>query len=102
VQNASTAIALVTPAAPPSPDQQQLSEISLDLDGVRQSIDRLASSQEQMTRNLDKLAAGQAQMSGEMTKLQTIGQYILYKNSEPPQPLAPVATSRSSQGRTAR
>jgi hypothetical protein len=39
----------------------------------------------------------------EITKLQAIGQYILYKNSEPPPPQtsAPVAT-RSSQVRTAR
>jgi hypothetical protein len=104
-QNTSEMIALVAPAAaPPSPDQQQLSAISFDLDALRQSIDRLSGSQEQMTRNVDQLAAGQAQMAGEITKLQAIGQYILYKNSEPPPPQAPApgATSRSSQGRTAR
>jgi PPE-repeat protein len=83
-QNASETIALVAPAvAPPSPNQQQLSAISLDPDAVRQSIDRLSNGQEQMTRNVDQLAAGQAQITGEITKLQAIGQYILYKNSEP-------------------
>ena len=105
-QNPSETIAFVAPAAPapPPPDQQQLGAISLDLDAVRRSVDRLSGSQEQMTRNVDQLAACQAQMTGEITKLQAIGQYILYKNSEPPPPQAsaPVATSRSSQGRTAR
>jgi hypothetical protein len=42
-QNASDTIAPVAPtAAPPSPDQQQVNAISLDLDAVRQSIDRLS------------------------------------------------------------
>ena len=42
-------------------------------------------------------------MTREITKLQAIGQYILYKNSEPPPPQASasVATARSSQARTA-
>jgi hypothetical protein len=71
---------------------------------VRQSLDRIAASQEQMTRNVSQLAAGQEQMTSEITKLQAIGQYILYKNSEPPPPQAsaPVATTRSSRARTAR
>jgi hypothetical protein len=72
---------------------------------VRQSLDRIAASQEQMTRNVSQLAAGQEQMTSEITKLQAIGQYILYKNSEPPPPphaSAPVATTRPSQARTAR
>jgi hypothetical protein len=63
-------IALVAPAAaPPSPDLPQLGAISLDLDAVRQSIDPLSSSQEQMSRNVDQLAAGQTQITGEITKL---------------------------------
>jgi hypothetical protein len=99
-QNASDTITLVAPAAArPSPDQQQVNAISLDLDAVRQSIDRLSRSQEQMIRNVDQLAAGQAQMTGEITKLQAIGQYILSKGSDslPPQSPAPVARSRSQQ-----
>jgi hypothetical protein len=100
-QNASETIALV--AAPPSPDQQQVSAISLDLDAVRQSIDRVSRSQEQMIRNVDQLAAGQAQMTGEITKLQAIGQYILSKGSEPPPPQSPAPIARSrSQQRTVR
>jgi hypothetical protein len=105
-QNASETIAFVAPAAPAasSPDQRRLGAISLDLDAVRQSVDRLSGGQEQMTSNVDQLVAGQAQITGEIAKLQAIGQYILYKNSEasPPRASAPVATSRSSQARTAR
>jgi hypothetical protein len=103
-QNASDTIALVAPAAaPPSPDQQQVSAISLDLDAVRQSIDRLSRSQEETTRNVDQLAAGQAQMMGEITKLQAIGQYILSKGSGPPPPQSPAPIARSrSQQRTVR
>jgi len=74
-----------TASATPSPDQQQLNAMSLALDAVRQSVDRIAASQEQMTR--------------EITKLQAIEQYILHKNSEPPEP-KPVP--RPSQARTAR
>src|SRR5258708_2069734 len=77
------AIGLAAQAAP-SPDQR-LNAISLDLDAMRQSVDRIAASQEQMTR--------------EITKLQAIEQYILQKNSEPP---VPKAVPRPSQGRTAR
>jgi hypothetical protein len=42
-------------------------------------------------------------MTREITKLEAIGQYILYKNSEPqpPQASASVATARSAQARTA-
>jgi hypothetical protein len=101
-QNASGTIALVAPAAaPPSPDQQQVGGISLELDAVRQSIDRVSRSQEQMIRNIDQLAAGQAQMTEEITKL--LGQYILSKGSEPPPPQSPAPVTRSrSQQRTVR
>jgi hypothetical protein len=63
---------------------------------MRQTVDRIAVTQEQITRNVEKLTAGQ--------ELQAVGQYILYKNSEPPPPQAsaPAATTRSSQARMAR
>jgi len=77
--------------------------ISLDLDEVRQSVDRIATSiaaaQEQITRSVDRIAASQEQLTREITKVQSIEQYILYKNSEPP---APKPVARPSQGRTAR
>src|SRR6266850_6420465 len=91
-QNAPDAIARAAPAAP-SPDQQ-LNAMSLD--PVRQSVDRIATSQEQITRSIDRIAAsqeqiartvdrltaGQEQMTREITKLQGIAQYMLYKSSE--------------------
>jgi septal ring factor EnvC (AmiA/AmiB activator) len=97
-QNTPDVIAPTAPATP-SPDQQQLNAMSLDLDAVRQSVDRIAASQEQMTRNVDQLTAGQEQLTREITKLQAIQQYMLYKSSEPP---APKPVPRSSQARTAR
>ena len=92
-------------------DQQQLNAMSLDLNAVRQSIDRIATSmtviqeqmsrsadritdnivanQEQITRSVDQLTAGQEQMTREITKLQAVEQYVLYKNAEPPPRSAP-------------
>jgi hypothetical protein len=82
----------------PSPDQQQqqqqLSAVSLDLDGVRQSVDRVAANQDQMTRAIGQLVAGQEQMTREIAKLQSIEQYILYKNSEPPPRPTPAAAPK--------
>lgn len=77
----------IAPAASPASaaDPQQLNPVSLDLDAVRQSVDRIAAGQEQITRTVDQLAAGQEQMAREISKLQAIEQYMLYKNSEPPQ-----------------
>jgi methyl-accepting chemotaxis protein len=103
-QNAPEAIALVAPAAP-SLDQEQFSAMSVDLDEVRQNIDRIAASiasiQEQVSRSADRgateqiahsvaqLAAGQEQMTREITKLQAVEQYVLYKNAEPAPRTAP-------------
>jgi hypothetical protein len=86
---------MIAPAAS-SADQQRFNALGLDLDEVRQSIDRvatsIASSQEQITRSVNQLAAGQEQMTREITKLQAVEQYVLYKNSEPAQRPAPAPT----------
>jgi hypothetical protein len=64
-QSAPNMIALAA-AATPSFDQQQLSAMSLNLDAVRQSIDRIAAGQEQIMRSIDQIAsstsAGQEQI----------------------------------------
>jgi hypothetical protein len=65
-------------------DPQPLNPVPVDLDAVRQSVDRIVAGQEQITRTVDQLAAGQQQMAREINKLQAIEQYMLYKNSEPP------------------
>jgi hypothetical protein len=86
------------PAAPAAPTiDQQLNAASLDLDAVRQNVDRIATSQEQIKRSIDQLSAGQDQLTKEIAKLQAVEQYILYKNSEPPAPrpaTAPAAAPR--------
>jgi hypothetical protein len=88
---------MIAPAAS-SADQQRFNALGLDLDEVRQSIDRvatsIATSQEQITRSVDQLAAGQQQMTREITKLQAVEQYVLYKNSEPAQRPAPAPMSK--------
>jgi len=67
-------IALAAPAAP-SFDQQQLNTMSLDLDAVRQSIDRIAAGQEQITRSIDQIAttitAGQEQITRSIDQIAT-------------------------------
>jgi hypothetical protein len=98
--NAPDAVAADGPAAPAF-DQQQLSAISIDLEAMRQdidriapgivagqeqiarSIDRIAATQEQMARTVDQLTANQEQVMREIAKLQAVEQYILYKSSEP-------------------
>jgi len=79
---------VLTAEAPRSPDRQ-LDAISLDLDAVRQSIDRIAAGQEQMLGSFDQLVAGQEQMTREITRLQVVEQYVLYKSAEPPSRPAP-------------
>jgi hypothetical protein len=96
-------IGLAAQAAPP--DQERLNAFSLDLDAVRQNVDRIATTQEQITRSVDRLTAGQEQMTREITKLQAIEQQILHKNSEPPPRPAPASarkTPRSAQAPTVR
>jgi len=78
---------MIAPAAP-SPDRLQFDAMSLDLDAVRQRIDRVATSQEQITRSVEELAAGQQQMTRAVTKLQAVEQFVLYKSPEPPPRLA--------------
>jgi len=77
--------------ATPSPDQQRLNAISLDLDAMRQNVDRIATTQEHITRNVEQLTAGQDRMTREITKLQAVEQQILHKNSEPPPRPAPAS-----------
>jgi hypothetical protein len=78
------------PIAPvvPSPDQQQFNAMLLNLETVRQSVDRIANNmatnQEQMTRSVSQVAAGQEWMTREIADLQTVEQYLLDKISTPP------------------
>jgi hypothetical protein len=55
-----------------SPDQQRLNAMSLDLDAVRQNVDRIAVTQEQMARNVDQLTAGQQRMTRNVDQLTAV------------------------------
>jgi hypothetical protein len=95
--------------------QQQPNAISLDLDAVRQAIDRIATSiassqgqmassadriatsQEQMVRLLDQFTAGQEQMTREIAKLQETEQSKSSRSSEPsPRPASASASASAS------
>jgi hypothetical protein len=54
-QNAPNMITLATTATPSF--DQQLSAMSLDLNAVRQGVDRIAAGQEQLTRSIDQIGA---------------------------------------------
>jgi hypothetical protein len=85
--------------AAPSPDGQQLNDMSLDLAAIRQSVEQIASSQERVARGVDQLTAGQGQVTREITKLQAVEQH---KNSElPPRPARAVARKQHNADRAA-
>jgi len=65
--------ASIAPGAP-SPDAQQLS-----LDAVRQNVDRIATTQEQITRNVDQLTASQEWMMRNVDQF-TAGQERMMRN----------------------
>lgn len=65
----------------PSPGQREHNGAASDLDAVRERIDRIASSQEQVTRTVAQLTASQGQIAQEITKIREVEQYLLYKTS---------------------
>jgi hypothetical protein len=79
-----------------------LKAISLDRESLRQSIDRIATSQEQMTRSIergiergiDRLAASQEETTREISDLQTVEQFLLDRVSALPQRPAPSAAGK--------
>jgi hypothetical protein len=78
-QSEPATLAAAAPAAP-SPDQQQLNALSLNLAAVRRSVEQLAT----------QVASGQQQMAGDIARLQVSEQDILSKiATRPPRP-APV------------
>ena len=89
-----------TPAAP-SFDPEQAKQMVQSLDGLRQSVERLAAAPEQakqMVQSLDglrqtveRLAAAQEQIGREMTTLRAADQEILARMTPAPPPLDPPA-----------
>jgi hypothetical protein len=88
-QSAPNGTALAAPSTP-SFDQQQLNGMSLNLEAVRQSIDRIAAGQERMTRSLDQiptsLAARQEQITRSIDQIATslaAGQEQITRSTDP-------------------
>lgn len=69
------------PVASASAGEQQVNAILLDT--VRRSIDKLATSQEQMAREIDKIQSAQ---------------FVLYRHPADAHPAAPASTSSSTSG----
>jgi hypothetical protein len=66
--------------------------MSVDLDAMRQIIDRIAVTQEQIRRNVDQLMAGQERTAREIGKLPAAEQQNGHKDTAPalrPTPTAP-------------
>jgi hypothetical protein len=80
-QNAPDVIALTSRTAS-SPDQQQPNAISLDLDTVRQDIDRIAtnvaSSQEQITSSANQIATSQQQIARSVERIATSQEQMMH------------------------
>jgi hypothetical protein len=78
----------------------------IDLDAIRQVVDRIAVAQEQITRNFDQLMGSQEQVMHEISKLQMAEQQNRGKNSEPllatPPSSVPKPIPRSTQTLTVR
>jgi hypothetical protein len=95
-----------TPLAFRAPDQERLNAIHIDLDAIRQVVDRMAITQEQITRNVDQLMGSQEQMMLEISKLQASEQRNRGTNSEPllatPPSSVPKPIPRSAQTLTVR
>jgi hypothetical protein len=79
------------PIAYRAPDQERFNAISIDLDSIRQMVDRIAVAQEQITRNFDQLIGSREQVMHEISKLQMAEEQNRGKNSEP----LPVTTPSS-------
>jgi hypothetical protein len=78
-----------------SPYQQQLTAMSLDIDAVRQNVDRMmtgfAVGQNQMTRSINQLRVGQDWMASDFAaKLKAVEQDVIDRISTPaPRPASP-------------
>ncbi len=86
IANSSPQLGWLAPLAAPgvaaaAPARQLRAAPSSDLDTVRERIDRIAVTQEQMTRVVAQLTAGQEQIAKEIAKVREVEQYLLYKTS---------------------
>jgi len=94
-QVATVAQTVPVPKAPatPSIDPEQVHQIALDLGALRQTVDQLAASQDQMVHQIDTLQTSNQEIL-------TSNQEILEKIPAPPPPPPPVATTGKPTIRT--
>jgi hypothetical protein len=83
----------------PSPYQQRLTAMSLDIDAVRQNVDRMITSlavgQNQMTRSINQLRVGQDWMASDFAaKLKAVEQEMLDRVSTAAPRPAPAPVSK--------
>jgi hypothetical protein len=86
-----------TPVAVPSAPS-----VPSELDAVRERIDRIAVSQEQMTRTIAQLTATQERIAEEIARVREVEQYLVYKTSYKAgetSPSRPVTVSAHKPGR---
>jgi hypothetical protein len=84
IANASPQLGWLAPpgaAAAVAPGPRLGAAPSPDLDMVRERIDRIAITQEQITRVVAQLTVGQEQIAKEIAKIREVEQYLLYKAS---------------------
>jgi hypothetical protein len=87
---APAAAATVGSAGPvASPDQQQIAAISLNIAGVRQSVQELTAQLASSQQQIAQVASSHQQMADDMARLQASEQDILAKLSAPPRPPRP-------------
>jgi hypothetical protein len=109
IANASPQLGWLAPPSVPgvaavAPAPQLRAAPSPDLDTVRERIDRIVITQEQMTRVVAQLTAGQEQIAKEIAKVREVEQYLLYKASyrgeeTPPARLATAAVGHKTTRR---
>jgi hypothetical protein len=71
----------VAAAAAPALQPRIAPAAASDLDTVRDRIDRIAASQEQMAQAVAQLTTSQLRITEEITKVREVEQYLLYKTS---------------------
>jgi hypothetical protein len=86
IANASPQLGWLAPPVAPgvaavASGPQLRAALSSDLDMVRERIDRIAITQEQITRVVAQLTVGQEQIAKEIEKVREVEQYLLYKTS---------------------
>jgi hypothetical protein len=90
---ASQSSALQSPASQSPAPMTRSTVASSDLDAVRDRVDQIAISQEQISRTIVQLTASQERIAEEIAKLREVEQYLLYKTSykgdesAPPRPV---------------